>query len=328
VNLDIDPLGLAGLHEFATTHDFIGLSKHTAPGYLKHLKHGDLPRWIEALGSLPKLIPETVDLEYQVAIGHGGQTSESQQQALSHVLETLVPWRKGPFDLFGVELDSEWRCNMKWDRLLQSGISFADKTVLDVGCGNGYFGLRAIGKGARLALGLEPYLLYAMQFQVLKSYLPELPIFVLPVKLEDFQGPRDYFDTILTMGVLYHVRSPLDHLIHLKRYLRPGGQLVVETLIVDGPEGYCLTPSQRYARMPNVWFVPTLATLTKWLIRCGYQAIEVKDVTATDAEEQRATRWMPFASLQDGLNPDDPGQTIEGLPAPRRAIVTASINDK
>jgi tRNA (mo5U34)-methyltransferase len=44
-------------------------------------------------------------------------------------------------------------------------------------------------------------------------------------------------------------------------------------------------------------------------------------VTDTTVHEQRSTEWMPFESLAEALDPDDPSRTIEGLPAPMRAIV-------
>ena len=126
------------------------------------------------------------------------------------------------------------------------------------------------------------------------------------------------------MGVLYHVRSPIDHLLHLKKCLNRGGQLVVETLIVDGEEGYCLTPSDRYARMSNVWFIPSTATLARWLQRCGFTDVNLVDIAVTTKAEQHSSSWMPFQSLVDSLDPNDNNRTCEGLPAPKRAIVTAS----
>jgi len=45
------------------------------------------------------------------------------------------------------------------------------------------------------------------------------------------------------------------------------------------------------------------------------------DVTSTD--EQRSTAWMPYQSLADALDPDDPTLTIEGQPRPRRAVLLA-----
>ncbi|PMC22346.1 tRNA 5-methoxyuridine(34)/uridine 5-oxyacetic acid(34) synthase CmoB, partial [Klebsiella aerogenes] len=44
------------------------------------------------------------------------------------------------------------------------------------------------------------------------------------------------------MGVLYHRRSPLDHLWQLKDQLAPGGELVLETLVIEGDENTVLVP--------------------------------------------------------------------------------------
>ena len=60
------------------------------------------------------------------------------------------------------------------------------------------------------------------------------------------------------MGVLYHRKDPINHLEHLKRWVKPGGQLVLETLVVDGDETTCLVPPDRYARMNNGGSFPQL----------------------------------------------------------------------
>ncbi len=44
----------------------------------------------------------------------------------------------------------------------------------------------------------------------------------------------------------------------------------------------------------------------------------------TSTDEQRSTQWMQFHSLAQFLDPQDPDKTIEGYPAPRRAIITAN----
>ena len=51
--------------------------------------------------------------------------------------------------------------------------------------------------------------------------------------------------------------------------------------------------------------------------------VEVVDITPTTVLEQRATEWMRFESLEQALDPVDGSKTIEGLPAPVRAVVTA-----
>ena len=124
------------------------------------------------------------------------------------------------------------------------------------------------------------------------------------------------------MGVLYHRQDPLEHLRALRAQLRPGGELVLETLIVDGATSV-LTPADRYARMRNVWQIPDRDTLLRWVESVGFRQPRIVDVTATTTSEQRTTPWMPFESLAQALDPADPSRTIEGYPAPVRAVVIA-----
>jgi tRNA (mo5U34)-methyltransferase len=126
------------------------------------------------------------------------------------------------------------------------------------------------------------------------------------------------------MGVLYHQRSPIDHLCQLKQTLKPGGQLVLETLFLPGSSSFAWTPKKRYARMRNIWLIPSISELEIWLIRSGFEKVEIIDKSITTINEQRSTEWMTFNSLSDALNPVDLNLTIEGWPAPRRILVTAN----
>ncbi|MCB1665874.1 MAG: tRNA 5-methoxyuridine(34)/uridine 5-oxyacetic acid(34) synthase CmoB [Pseudomonadales bacterium] len=290
--------------------------------------NGDYPKWRDALQAMPELAPGSIDLLNAVRIGSRTDCSPEQQQQLRRALEVMIPWRKGPFSLFGVDIDTEWRSDWKWDRLREHISPLQGRTILDVGSGNGYHCFRMAGAGARLAVGVDTQLAYAMQFQAVKRYVPDAPVFVLPNTFEsllDSLGEEpESFDTVFSMGVLYHRRSPIDHLLQLKSCLRPGGELVLETLIVDGAEGYALTPHDRYSRMPNVWFLPSCDTAVNWLQRCGYTNPRVVDVNVTSLQEQRTTDWMRFQSLVDCLDPDDHSRTVEGLPAPKRAVFVAT----
>jgi len=236
----------------------------------------------------------------------------------------MLPWRKGPYDLFGIHINTEWRSDWKWDRLKDHITPLQQRLVLDVGCGNGYHCWRMLGAGARMVIGVDPLLLNVMQFQLVRKLYGETPIYVLPLGIEDIPSDIKAFDTVFSMGVLYHRRSPIDHLLELKACLTPGGELVLETLIIDGGLGQALLPEDRYAKMRNVWFLPTCETLIHWLKRCGFNNIRVVDVTITSTEEQRTTEWMPFHSLKNFLNSENSALTCEGLPAPKRAILIAN----
>lgn len=286
--------------------------------------HGDMARWQAALDHLPQVDGATVDLNQSaIRLAAPGALDVRQAEHLEQGLRGLMPWRKGPFDFFGTHIDTEWRSDWKWDRVAPHLASLDGRTILDVGCGSGYHCWRMAGAGARHVVGIDPGLLFLFQFLAVKRYLNAAPVDLLPVKMEDLPENLELFDTTFSMGVLYHRRSPLDHLLELKGTLRRGGELVLETLVVDGPEGHSLMPEDRYAQMRNVWFLPSCATLLRWLDRAGFRNARVVDVSATTTDEQRQTDWMRFNSLADFLDPEDPGQTIEGYPGPKRATIIA-----
>ncbi|WP_165855463.1 tRNA 5-methoxyuridine(34)/uridine 5-oxyacetic acid(34) synthase CmoB [Marinobacter sp. JSM 1782161] len=286
--------------------------------------HGDLARWNDALSQLPVLHNVEADLNAPaVTLKTDGPLNPTQQKDLEAGLRGLMPWRKGPFDFFGVGIDTEWRSDWKWDRVAPYLSNLEGRRVLDVGCGSGYHCWRMAGEGAEQVIGVDPGLLFLMQFFSVKNYLEAADVHMLPARLEDLPGNLEYFDTTFSMGVLYHRRAPLDHLVELRDTLRPNGELVLETLVVDGPEGYSLMPEDRYGMMRNVWFLPSCDTLLRWLDRTGFRDARVVDVTVTTTDEQRSTDWMRFQSLQDFLDPDDPSLTVEGYPGPKRATIVA-----
>lgn len=289
--------------------------------------HGDLPRWREALSKLPPgPAPVTLD-QALVSVGEAGQLGAADRERLIEGLRGLIPWRKGPFAFFGEFVDTEWRSDWKWDRVLPHLSGLSGRRVLDVGCGSGYHCWRMLGAGADFVLGIDPGILFLMQFLAVKRYLPDSPVWLAPLRMEELPGGLAAFDTVFSMGVLYHRRSPLDHILELREALRPGGELVLETLVVEGDERTLLMPEGRYAAMRNVWFLPSPPLLERWLSRCGFSDIRTVDVTATTVEEQRATEWMRFQSLPDFLDAGDRSLTREGYPAPTRATVVARRPD-
>ena len=287
---------------------------------------GDMPGWLAALESLPDISVHHSDFNAGVTIGHTADITSKELDQLQQSLMGLHPWRKGPFELFGMAIDTEWRSDWKWERVLPHLQSLQNRLILDVGCGNGYHCWRMLGAGAKRVIGIDPSAKFVFQFNAIKKYAGhELPIDVLPLGIEHMPAKMAAFDTVFSMGILYHRRSPMDHLRELRELLRPGGQLVLETLVIDGPEGQVLVPEGRYGKMPNVWFLPSPDTLVSWLRKQGFVNPRVVDISPTSIEEQRSTDWMTYDSLADFLDPTDMTKTAEGHPAPIRAVVIAEV---
>lgn len=290
--------------------------------------NGNLPRWqpaLEAIFKLPK--SDTYNLNASAISVHSDNMSEATRDQLKTHLKDLMPWRKGPFDIEGVFIDTEWHSDWKWDRVQPHLSSLEGRKVLDIGCGSGYHIWRMMGEGASFAVGVDPSLLFMSQFLVLKHFIGDsVPAYFLPLTLEQLPviNKAEEFDTVFSMGVLYHRRSPIDHLLDLRKHMKPGGELVLETLVVPEAYGQLLVPADRYAQMNNVWFLPSVPELIRWMEKCGYKNVRCVDLDQTSIEEQRATEWMDWKSLEDFLDPNDSSLTIEGYPAPLRAVVLAN----
>jgi len=284
---------------------------------LASLQHGDLADWLDAVAALPQVTPML----------HGGLSAPqlgepvADPAALAETLMAFHPWRKGPLELGGVVIDTEWRSDWKWDRIAPH-LGLQGAHVLDVGCGNGYFGWRMLDAGARCVVGIDPTVLFVVQWLVQQHFAGASANYVLPLKDIDLPLDLGQFDVVLSMGVLYHRREPHDHLRRLRSVTAQGGQLLLETLVVEGINS--LYPAGRYARMKNVHEVPSVERLCSQIQDSGFSDIRVVDLAPTTVDEQRSTPWMHFESLAECLDPQNPECTIEGHPAPVRAVIVAS----
>ncbi|HHF6437267.1 TPA: tRNA 5-methoxyuridine(34)/uridine 5-oxyacetic acid(34) synthase CmoB [Haemophilus influenzae] len=299
----------------------------TLPRQLKEWEtktHADYAKWRKIVDFLPDLQADKIDLKSAVKSDRTFPLSTGEKQRIIHHLKQLMPWRKGPYHLFGIHVDCEWRSDFKWDRVLPHLSPLQGRTILDVGCGSGYHMWRMVGEGAKMVVGIDPTELFLCQFEAVRKLLNnDRRANLIPLGIEQMQ-PLAAFDTVFSMGVLYHRKSPLDHLSQLKNQLVKGGELVLETLVVDGDVNTVLVPADRYAKMKNVYFIPSVAALINWLEKVGFTNVRCVDVATTTLEEQRKTDWLENESLIDFLDPNDHSKTIEGYQAPKRAVILAN----
>lgn len=302
--------------------------------FLQELKR-DRDKWIDrksntelksVLSRLPKLQTHTTDLSTDaVTIGSKNDVSEELREEIISLAKELIPWRKGPFNFYDELIDAEWRSDFKWNRLKEHVDNLKDKTVLDIGCNNGYFLFKMAEQKPELLLGIDPVVQCETQFNFLQHFAKVPNLYFEMFGVEHLNSFKEMFDVIFSMGIIYHHRHPLEQLIDIREALKPGGQAIIETIGIPGDESYALFPEDRYAKMRNVFFVPTLSCFINWCKKAKLIDVEVISSTPLTFEEQRLTNWCPppSQSLEDFLDPEDNSKTIEGHPAPMRFCLKA-----
>lgn len=317
----LSPYQLAALAPY--TDEIAGLIKEKQ-AFLAHPK-GNFRKYLNVVNHLPDSVVSMTRLDAPaVSAGTPADISGEERQQLEARLKQLSPWRKGPFNLFGVHVDAEWRSDMKWDRVASHLPDLTGKRILDIGASNGYYMFRMAARNPELVLGLEPQSAFFCQYLAVQKYVNQKNVACLPATHEELPQMTGFFDLVFCMGILYHRRSPLDMLKEIHDCLKPSaGTLVLENLVLEGKNHRCLFPENRYAKMRNIYFIPDLAVMESWLVRAGFKDIQCLDVTPTTRAEQRKTDWIQTESLSDFLDPRDPSKTVEGYPGPVRAVFMA-----
>jgi len=274
----------------------------------------------EAVASLPTLPASLITLDNIVAVDFE-TVSKEQERLLLEVAKKLKPWRKGPFRLGEMLIDSEWQSFMKYN-LLEPHFDLKDRVVGDIGCNNAYYLFRMLSHKPKKLVGFDPSAITYSQFQFINHFIQSDIVYeLLGVEHVEFYEHR--FDLLFCLGVLYHRSDPVAMLKSLYRGLNDGGELILDTFMIDGEDEIALTPQDRYSKIPNIYFIPTVNALKNWCYRAGFESIDVLDITKTSSQEQRKTQWIDTQSLEDFLDPTDDTKTIEGYPAPKRVYIKA-----
>ncbi len=279
--------------------------------------------WYEQICRISKIEKENLDISYGdwFSVGKREDLTKEEFEILENAAKSLIPWRKGPFNIFGLEIDSEWQSNIKYN-LIRPHFNLKDKLVADVGCNNGYYMFRMLEDKPKKLVGFDPSPLTLHQFEFVNHFVKS-DIVYEKLGVEHLEFYEHKFDFIFMLGVLYHRSDPVGTLKSLAKSLNSKGEILIDTFMIDGEDEICLTPNKRYSKIPNIYFIPTISALKNWCERAGFEDFEVLDVVLTTKEEQRKTPWSFDQSLEDFLDPNDNTKTVEGYPAPKRVYAKA-----
>ena len=279
--------------------------------------------WFLQLKEACKIEKSNLKIDYGdwFSIGNRADLSDEEYEIIVQTAKKLIPWRKGPFKIFDLEIDSEWQSNIKYN-LIRPYFNLKDKIVADIGCNNGYYMFRMLEDCPKRLIGFDPSPLTLHQFEFVNHFVKSDIIYEM-LGVEHLEFYNHKFDFIFMLGVLYHRPDPVGTLKSLARGLNSKGEILIDTFMIDGDDEICLTPNKRYSKIPNIYFIPTIPALKNWLERAGFENIEVLATTVTTSEEQRKTPWSFDESLEDFLDPNDSSKTVEGYPAPKRVYVKA-----
>ncbi|MBF0443110.1 MAG: tRNA 5-methoxyuridine(34)/uridine 5-oxyacetic acid(34) synthase CmoB [Oligoflexales bacterium] len=259
-----------------------------------------------------------------VRIGNFGDLSQDERRILDEALRAFIPWKKGPFEIYGRYIDAEWQSDLKWERLLPYVGTLSGERVADLGCNNGYYMFRMAAMQPEFVIGFEPYEKYWFNFALLRHLTGIRKMHFELLGVEHIHYYKHFFNTVFCLGILYHHHDPISLLSKIKKSLANKGRVIIDCQGIPGDEPYALTPSGRYAGARGIWFLPTLNCLKNWLRRADFRNVDIIYSAPLQTTEQRSTEWAPIRSLGEFLMPSDSTRTVEGYPAPYRFYVGAS----
>jgi len=277
------------------------------------------PRW-EAIKGLPKVNDIEIKIGNAIEV-ISNSLSQEDEKYIYDTAKLIQPWRKGPFQISTTFIDSEWQSYIKYD-LIRPYFDIKDKIVGDIGCNNGYYLFRMMAEKPKKLVGFDPSSIPYCQFKFLDHFIQSgIKYELLGVEHVEFYEHK--FDVLFCLGVLYHRADPIGSLKSLYKGLNFGGELILDTFMIDGEDEVCLTPKKRYSKIPNIYFIPTVNALKNWCYRAGFEEVELLEISKTKLEEQRKTEWINTESLNDFLDKEDNSKTVEGYPAPKRVYIKA-----
>lgn len=133
------------------------------------------------------------------------------------------------------------------------------KSVLDIGCNEGFFLFEAARRGATRLMGID----HSERFvTAAKERAAALDIPAQFERMDAYDAPAEGWDYILVLSVLHYFDDPMRFFDHMRDVLAPDGLLIFEGGIVDKPG----RTMQRALRSIDDRFFPTARLMTDvWL---------------------------------------------------------------
>ncbi|EAL8576357.1 tRNA 5-methoxyuridine(34)/uridine 5-oxyacetic acid(34) synthase CmoB [Campylobacter jejuni] len=251
-------------------------------------------------------------------------TNSQAKDEILAIAKELKPWRKGPFKIDDLFIDTEWQSFIKFNILKPFMNEISQKCVADIGCNNGYYMFKMLEFNPAKLIGFDPSIKYRLQFELINA-LAKTPIKYELLGVEDLPNYGLKFDVIFCLGVIYHRSDPIKMLKDLKAGLNKNGVVFLDTMYIEDEREIALVPNKTYSKIPNIYFVPSISALKNWCKRTGFKEFEVLATKKTDENEQRKTEWIDSFSLENFLDPKDKNLTIEGYEAPKRVYIRIKI---
>ncbi|TQR27959.1 tRNA 5-methoxyuridine(34)/uridine 5-oxyacetic acid(34) synthase CmoB [Campylobacter sp. MIT 97-5078] len=272
---------------------------------------------------------EAVNLNFdETHLKHSNLSLKALNERIKELALRLKPWRKGPFKVNELFIDSEWQSFVKFNILKPFMNNLENKIVADVGCNNGYYMFKMLEFKPAKIIGFDPCLRPFLQFYLLNTLAKSKICFEL-LGVEDLSAfcvqAKLKFDFIFCLGVLYHRSNPLQTLKQLKSALNKGGSVFLDTIYIEDEREIALIPRKTYSKIANIFFIPSILGLRNWCEKAGFSHFEVLATRDTDEFEQRTTAWSEGYSLKDFLSEEDHKKTLEGYDAPKRVYVKLKV---
>ncbi len=245
-------------------------------------------------------------------------------ETIKNIALQLKPWRKGPFKINDLFIDTEWQSFIKFNILKNHISCIKDKVVADIGCNNGYYMFKMLEFNPKKIIGFDPSIKYYLQFLLLNS-LAKTHIQYELLGVADVVHYPVKFDIIFCLGVIYHRSDPIMMLKQIKQSLNKKGIVFLDTMYIEDEREIALIPQKTYSKIPNIFFIPSILGLRNWCIKAGFNKFEVLATKQTDLKEQRKTEWIDSYSLECFLDKSNSNFTCEGYPAPRRVYVKLEV---